>query len=65
MSFLFTGMIFGLIGIGYFIYGKKRQRMALLFAGIALNVVPILVTNIYVLVITGIILIILPYFVKL
>ena len=33
---LLSGLLFGSIGVGYLIYGKKQQRQAALFSGIAL-----------------------------
>lgn len=63
-SLLFLGLIFSSIGLGFFLYGKKQKSIVPLLSGIALLVFPFFVTNIYVLVITGSILIALPFFVK-
>lgn len=37
---LLSGLLFGSIGVGYLLYGKKQQRQAALFCGIALIVYP-------------------------
>ena len=58
------GMIFGSIGLGFFIYGKKRKSIIPLISGIGLMVVPYLISNIYALILLGIVLAALPYFMK-
>lgn len=62
---LFWGMLFGAIGSGYFIYGKKQQRMVPLVIGILLCVFPYFIANIYLMLFVGFILTVIPYFVKL
>jgi len=59
------GIIFGSIGFGYFLYGKKQRAIVTLVAGIFLCIFPYFVSNVYVLVFAGITLMALPYFVKL
>ena len=39
------GVIFGLIGAGYFWVGKKRGNMRLLFCGLVLGIFPYFVPN--------------------
>jgi hypothetical protein len=34
--YLFAMLIWGTIGMGYFLYGKKRNRLVPLFGGVAL-----------------------------
>lgn len=63
-STLMWGMIFGSIGVGFFIYGKKQKAVIPLFSGLGLIVVPYFISNIYVLVLSGIVLIALPYFIR-
>jgi hypothetical protein len=62
---LFWGMLFGAIGSGFFIYGKKQQAMVPLCTGIALFALPYFVSNMYLMLLTGLALMIIPYFVKL
>jgi len=63
-SLLIWGMIFGSIGLGFFAYGKKQKAVVPLFSGISLFIFPYFISNVYILVIVGVILIALPYFVR-
>jgi hypothetical protein len=58
------GMLFGAIGFGFFLYGRKQKSVVPLITGIALSVVPYFIANVYVLVIVGVILVAIPYFVR-
>jgi hypothetical protein len=64
-SVLLWGVLFGSVGLGFFIYGRKQQAVVPLVVGIALFVVPYFISNLYLLVITGIFLVTLPYFLRL
>jgi len=64
-SLLVWGMLFGAVGLGFFSYGKKQKAVIPLLTGIALFVFPYFISNVYALVIVGIILVALPYFVRL
>jgi hypothetical protein len=55
-------MLFGSVGLGYFIYGRRQQAAAPLVAGVALMVLPYLVSNVYLLIPLAVGLIALPYF---
>jgi hypothetical protein len=63
-SLLIWGVLFGAIGLGFFAYGKKQKAVVPLFTGIALFTVPYFISNVYTLVIIGVILVALPYFVR-
>jgi len=63
-SLLVWGMVFGSLGLGFFIYGKRQKAIVPLVTGIALFVFPYFISNVYLLVLTGTVLIVLPYFVK-
>ncbi len=63
-SLLIWGMLFGAVGLGYFTYGKKQKAVVPLFVGISLFIFPYFISNIYVLVATGVGLVVLPYFVR-
>lgn len=63
-SLLIWGMLFGAIGIGLFSYGRKQRAIVPLFTGIALFVFPYFMPNVTVLLIVGIVLVALPYFVR-
>ena len=63
-SVLIWGMLFGSIGLGFFIYGKKQKKIVPLITGIALFVFPYFISNVYILIIIGAVLVALPYFVR-
>ncbi len=63
-SLIFWGMLFGAIGLGFFTYGKKQKAIVPLCTGIALFVIPYFISNVNMLVIVGVILVALPYFVR-
>lgn len=62
---LLWGLFFSSIGLGLFIYGKRRQAVVPLFCGLALMVFPYFVSNTLALVAIGLALIAVSYFVKL
>lgn len=57
-------VLFGSVGLGFFVYGRRERAIVPLLVGIALMVVPYFVSNIYLLVTFGVVLIALPYFVR-
>jgi len=63
-SQLIWGMVFGAIGLGFFVYGKKQKAIVPLTTGIALLIFPYFISNVYLLVIVGAVLVALPYFVR-
>ena len=62
---LLWGLLFGSIGLGFFIYGKKQKRVVPLVCGLALMIFPYFVSNTLLLAAVGIVLIAIPYFVRL
>ncbi|MFH2220151.1 MAG: hypothetical protein ABII68_10900 [Pseudomonadota bacterium] len=63
-STLIWGMIFGAIGLGLFVYGKKQKTAVPLFCGLGLMVIPYFISNIYILILSGIVLVVLPFFIR-
>jgi len=63
-SLIIWAMIFGSIGLGFFIYGKNQKAIIPLVTGIALFIFPYFISNVYVLVLVGCALVALPYFVR-
>lgn len=61
---LLWGVIFGSVGFGFFIYGRKQQAIVPLAVGVALFVAPYFISNLYLLLLVGAVLIALPYFVN-
>lgn len=64
-SLILWGVLFGSVGLGYFMYGKKQMAVVPLLCGIALMVFPYFITNAVLLVVIGIALAAVPYFVRL
>jgi hypothetical protein len=62
---LLWGLLFGSIGLGYFIYGKKQRAVVPLVCGLALMVFPYFVPNTILLVGIGALLTAIPYFLRL
>jgi hypothetical protein len=63
-SLLLWGVLFGAIGLGYFIYGKKQRAVVPLLSGLALMGLPYFVASSWLLVFLGIAIAALPYFVR-
>jgi len=61
---LLWGLLFGSIGMGYFVYGKKQQRVVALISGMALMIFPYFVTGWFLMVLFGIVLMALPFFMR-
>lgn len=62
---LFWGVLFGSVGLGLFIYGRKQKVLMPYVCGLALMVFPYFISNTLLLVAAGVILSIAPYFVRL
>lgn len=63
-SQLFLGVLFGSIGLAYFIYGKKQRSVVPLVSGLALMAFPYFVSSTTLIVLIGAALATLPYFFK-
>jgi hypothetical protein len=61
---LLWGLLFGSIGFGFFLYGKKQKAVVPLVTGIVLCVVPYFIANVYILIGVGVVLMAVPYFVR-
>jgi len=61
---LISGVLFGSFGIGFFVYGKKQKAVLPLLSGIGLMVIPYVISNIYLLILAGVVLAALPFVVK-
>ena len=62
---LFWGLIFGAIGFGFALYGKKQRKPVPLVCGIALMVYPYFVGSSFAMIAIGAVLMAIPYFVRL
>jgi hypothetical protein len=61
---LLWGLLFGSIGLGYFIYGKKQRAAVPLVCGLGLMIFPYFVPNTILLIAIGAVLIAIPYFLR-
>jgi predicted membrane protein len=64
-SELLWGLLFSSIGLGFFVYGRKQAMIVPLVCGLALIVYPYFMPNTVALVLTGLVLIAIPYFFRL
>ena len=63
-TLLLLGVLFGSVGLGYFLYGKKQRAVVPLVCGLALMVVPYFISSTALLVMVGAVLSGIPYFVR-
>ena len=61
---LFWGLLFGSVGLGFFVYGKKQKAVVPMVCGLVLMIFPYFIANTILLVAIGVALIALPYFVR-
>jgi hypothetical protein len=64
-SSLLWGLLFGSIGLAFFIYGKRQRKVVPLICGLILMIFPYFVSNTILLVVLGGVLVALPYFLRL
>ena len=64
MSTMMFSVLFGSIGVGYFIYGKKQDKMIPLIAGLGLCIFPYFIPNPYAMFIVGAILTVAPWLLR-
>jgi hypothetical protein len=60
-SSILWGVLFGSLGAGYALYGKKQRAMVPLLSGLALMLFPYFIQNTYLLVVVGAALAALPF----
>jgi hypothetical protein len=63
-SSLLWGVLFGSIGLGFFVYGRRQKVVVPLVCGVALMIFPYFVSNSLLLVTLGVVLIAIPYFIR-
>jgi hypothetical protein len=63
-SWLIWGLLFGSIGLGYVIYGRRQKNIVPFLSGLALIAFPYFVPNTFALIAIGILLILIPFFIK-
>ncbi|HEY2678511.1 MAG TPA: hypothetical protein VGI65_16170 [Steroidobacteraceae bacterium] len=63
-SLLLWGLLFGSIGLGFFMYGRKQRLVVPLVCGLALMIFPYFVSGTVLVIVIGIALMAIPYFFK-
>jgi hypothetical protein len=63
-SSLLLGVLFSCVGFGYFLYGRKQRAGVPLVCGMALMVIPYLISNAGLLLVVGLALAAGPYFLR-
>jgi len=63
-SSLLWGVLFGAVGLGYFVYGMKQRAVVPLLCGIGLMVLPNFISGAWLLVLVGAAVAAVPYFVR-
>jgi hypothetical protein len=64
-TLIFTGLIFGSIGMGYIVYGRKQANMMALLAGVGLCVFPYFTNSVWMSIAIGVGLVFLPFVIRL
>ncbi len=61
---LLWGVIFGAVGMGYALYGRKQRAPVPMVCGLALMVFPYFLSNVWATVLVGAALMAVPYFIR-
>ena len=64
-TLLFLGLLFGSLGAGYCVYGRRQRALVPFIAGLLLIGVPYLIASVAALIAVGVVLAAIPFFVKL
>jgi ABC-type transport system involved in multi-copper enzyme maturation permease subunit len=64
-TLIFTGLIFGSIGMGYILYGRKQLNMMALVSGVALCVFPYFISSVWITIAVGMGLVLMPFLIRL
>ena len=63
-SSLFLGLLFGSIGLGLFMYGRKQRAVVPLLCGLVLLVLPYVISSAWLLLVVGGAVVAVAYFVR-
>lgn len=63
-SWLIWGLVFGSVGLGFFVYGKRQKSVVPAVCGLILMIFPYFISSTGLLVSIGAALIAIPYFVR-
>ena len=62
MAAFIIGAFAGIIGMAYFVYGKRQQKFSPMLCGVLLGIYPWATSNPYLLVLIGAVLLAVPFF---
>jgi hypothetical protein len=62
---LLLGLLFSAIGLGYLVYAKRQRAPVPLLCGVALLILPYLVSDTFAMIAIGVLLMVIPYFIRL
>ena len=60
-TWLFAGLITGVFGMAYFVYGKKQQQFMPMISGVALCAFPYFIDSLWLTILIGVVLLVLPF----
>jgi len=63
-GYVLINILLGAVGLGYVTYGKQQKRAIALLSGLGLLVLPYFISTTYVLILVSIVMIILPFLIK-
>lgn len=63
-STIMWGVLFGSIGLGFFVYGKKQKVIMPMVCGAGLMGIPYFITNLWIMVLICLVLLVLPFVIK-
>jgi hypothetical protein len=63
-TLIFSGLIFGSIGMGYIVYGRKQANIMALLAGVGLCVFPYFINSVWISIAIGVGFVLLPFLVR-
>ena len=63
-SILLWGLLFGSVGVGLFVYGKRQQKLIPLVCGILLSIIPYFISSTGLLIFLGVVLLLIPFFIR-
>ena len=64
-SAILWALLFGSVGLGFLVYGRRQRKVVPLVCGLALMIYPYFISSTIVLVLVGLVLVLIPYFVRL
>ena len=61
---LMLGVLYGAIGMGFLVYARQQRKGVALFSGVGLIVIPYVIPGVVWLIVAGVVLVALPFWVR-